>query len=176
MSWLTNNKDVVGIGLALIGLLVTAYTVRLARSAQRRDGFMRIHEALLAPDVQEGRRLLFGIGSLDDVPAGDSREHQLINRSLAMYDTLGYYVRQHHIDRRAALDVWHHSLREVTSPARVFCDARKSARGSGSHPFPDLEWLLAEASSYRARRDCCTAATPTASPTIGSVPNKRTHD
>lgn len=37
-TWLANNKDSIGIALALVGLVVTAYTVRTARAgaAQRR--------------------------------------------------------------------------------------------------------------------------------------------
>lgn len=154
-TWLTNNKDIIGIALALIGLAVTAYTVLIARAAQRRDAFMRIHEVLLQPEIQEGRRLLFQIGSHDDVPKRDSTSYQMINRSLAMYDTLGHYIRRGDVDRRRAMDVWHHSLRDITAPAEIFIHARESSHRSGWLAWPWLRWLLAEAASYRSKESCC---------------------
>ena len=75
-TWLTNNKDIIGIALAVIGLAVTAYTVATARTSQRRDAFMRMHEVLLLPEIQEGRRLLYQVDAIDDVPSQDTIEYQ----------------------------------------------------------------------------------------------------
>lgn len=154
-TWLANNKDSIGIALALVGLLVTAYTVRTARAVQRRDAFMRIHEVLLQPDIQEGRRLLFQIRSQEDVPPPDTEAYRMINRSLALYDTLGQYIRCGQVDRRQAMDAWHHSLRDIAEPARIFIENRESAHRSRWQAWPWLRSLLKESETYRSRAGCC---------------------
>jgi hypothetical protein len=156
-TWLTNNKDIIGIALAVIGLAVTAYTVATARTSQRRDAFMRMHEVLLLPEIQEGRRLLYQVEAIDDVPSQNTIEYQKINRALAIFDTLGHYVRRGHVDRREALELWHHSLVDLKLPAETFIQARKLKHRSEWTPWPRLRWLMSEAATYRSNEDCCKA-------------------
>lgn len=154
-AWISENKDLIGISLALIGLLVTAYTVRTARSSQRRDAFMRIHETLLQPEIQEGRRLLFEVKEQKDIPGSSTVEYQKINRSLAMYDTLGHYIEGGFVERKHALEIWHHSIRDLRQPAEIFISFRAASHRSNWTPWPYLRHLFDDAATYRSTQDCC---------------------
>jgi len=156
INWLDDNKDLLGLTLAVLGLLVTAYTVLIARRSQRRDAFMRIHETLLQPEIQEGRRLLFNISRLEDVPALGTSEYHLINRALAMYDTLGHYVAQGYVSERHVLDVWHHSIRDIRAPAELFIAVRAARHRTSWKPWPYLRKLFDKAAAFRSIEDCCT--------------------
>jgi hypothetical protein len=120
---------------------------------------MRLHEALLLPEIQEGRRLLYQVDAVEQVPSHDTIEYQKINRSLALFDTLGYYVQRRHVDRREVLELWHHSLLDLKEPAELFVQARRSKHRSEWMPWPRLRWLLVEGAAYRSKADCCKPVT-----------------
>jgi hypothetical protein len=150
--WLTHYKDLITLAISITAMSLTTYTVIQTRRQRRADTFIRLHELLIQPDVQRGRRLLFEAAEGKPMPASGTVEWDEINRSLALYDTLGLYVAHHFVDRETTLDVWHHSLRAIREPAEHFIAQRQSRW----RPWPHLSRLFEAAASHRSRLACCS--------------------
>jgi hypothetical protein len=155
LIWLAENRDSLAVALSLLGIALASYTFWSGRRARREDNLIRIHEQLLTPEVQEGRRRLFAAFDQGAVPLPDSQEYHQINRALAFYDTLGYYIQARLVDRKAALDLWHHPIRDIGEPADFFVEARASTHRSNWQPWPHLRKLIQQATAYETELDCC---------------------
>lgn len=114
----------ISLAVALLALTINGASFRDRRRQDRRDLFLKMHERLVEPEIQEGRRLLFELVHTD-ADAGRLRVnepnlYQLINRSLAMFDILAMYVERGYIDRDVALSEWGHSLARTFRQAEPF--------------------------------------------------------
>ncbi|WP_037864968.1 hypothetical protein, partial [Streptomyces sp. NRRL S-340] len=71
-----------------------------SRRKDKRDLFLRMHEQLVSPDKQRGRRLIYDMAatgrSVDDLTAD---EYEAINNALAYLDVLGVYYNNRYIRR-----------------------------------------------------------------------------
>lgn len=117
-------------GLALVvsagALVLGAINFRRARQLDKRDLFLRMHEALLEPSVVAGRRALYELKDKASAAALGRQEQSLTNvyRALAMFDVLALYVENGWIDEDTVLDEWGNSLRRSIEPAEHFIEAR----------------------------------------------------
>lgn len=120
--------DYIPLALSGLALLVSAVTYRDRRRQDRRDLFLRVHERLVDPDIQHGRRLLYErVDSVSD--AAHLREHevevyQLINRAVAMFDIFAMYVQRGYINRDVALEEWGHAFARFFTRAEPLIEDR----------------------------------------------------
>lgn len=163
MRWVGDNKDLLALILAVVGVTVSLVTVRLSIRQARLNAYTRIHELLVSPEVAKGRRLLFLASAANTLPDPGDPGWDEINQSLAMYDTLGVYVGNRIVSRKLVLESWHHPLNDIRGPALAFLEHRRGYRVR--NPWPSLRVLLDEAARYRSKAGCCT---PTHGQSAGS--------
>lgn len=154
MEWVNTYKDLLGVVIATLAVGLSLSTVLVQRSQQRRDAYRYMHEQLISPEIQQGRRLLFDAGRSQQLPDDHSENFYLMNRAVGMYDTLGLYVRRKVVPRRWVLEVWHHSIRDSRAGAELLAAHRRTVHHSWS-PWPHLWYLLGQAERYRSRLPCC---------------------
>ncbi len=137
--------------VALIAVALTTYTVIQARRTQRTDAFLRLHELMIQPDAQRGRRRLFqAANGVTAMPRPGTVESGEMNRALALYDTLGMYIEHRIVDPESALDAWV-NLRNIKEPANRFIDERQTTY----RLWPHLSRLFDRAEAHHPRRPCC---------------------
>ncbi|MEV4540819.1 hypothetical protein [Micromonospora echinaurantiaca] len=103
MQWVNTYKDLLGVVIATLAVALSLSTVLVQRAQQRRDAYRYMHEQLISPELQQGRRLLFDAGRSGQLPDDRSQDFYLMNRAVGMYDTLGLYVRRKVVPRRWVL-------------------------------------------------------------------------
>src|SRR4051812_49277044 len=98
----------------MAALLFGFASFSLTWAKDRRQLFLTMHERMIEPDLQAGRRLvIYSVNSIDDVEAIQERspdDYQLIVRAMAMADILGLYIRRKYISRSHAFYEWAHTL------------------------------------------------------------------
>jgi hypothetical protein len=135
-----NAVSWISLAIALIALGLNGMTFRDRRRQDRRDLFLKLHERLIDPEVQRGRRLLYErVHSPAD--AARLREHapdeyELVNRSLAMFEVFAMYVERGYIDRAIALQEWGRTIARAYDRAEHFLDDR--AQHQTWKPWPNL--------------------------------------
>lgn len=90
-------KDLSQVALAAAALVLSLVALIVSARKSKRDAFLGIHDKLTALDIQEGRKILFNkVNSPEDaaelMKAENSDEYDKVNRAMAMYDVLGFYV------------------------------------------------------------------------------------
>jgi hypothetical protein len=159
IDWLMDNKDLLAVGLALLGIILALYTAGTNRHQRRRDALYRIHELLTSSDQQRGRRLLYDAARTGRFPALDSEDFATMNRAIVTLDAVGLYVRRRIVPRRWVLDVWHHPFADIRPAAEAFIAHRSSRHvNTGWRAGTDMEDLLDQAARFRTRRRCCTGS------------------
>lgn len=153
-DWLSNNTDLVALLLAVLGLALGLFTVWLSVHQSRLNAYTRMHEMLISPETARGRRILFLAHAQQQLPEPGDADWDTINQSLAMYDTLGVYMRRKIISVPLAMSAWFHPLCAIHGPADAWVEHR-AAHGV-RNPWPSLTWLLDEAERYHAKQGCCT--------------------
>ncbi len=158
--WFTEYKDLLTVGVAVLGVGLALYGVLTNRGQRRRDALYRVHDLLTSTDQQRGRRLLFEAARTGQFPDLDSDEYATMNRAIATLDAVGLYVRRRIVPRRWLLDIWHHPFADIRPAAYAFIAYRRSVNNTGWRGGQGLEDLLDQASRYRTRRACCTGFEP----------------
>jgi hypothetical protein len=104
---------IVSLVISLAALSVSVVTLLTKQRQDRRDLFLKMHERLVDPDLQQGRRILRErIKSVEDAQAmrkEDQVSYQLVGRALAMFDILGGYVLRKYVDEELVLEEWGHT-------------------------------------------------------------------
>jgi hypothetical protein len=148
-EWATvRNISTVFAVLASAGALALGFVnFRRARRLDKRDLFLRIHEALLAPEVVAGRRALYSITDQAQAAALVYQEEVLtqVYRALAMFDVLALYAENGWIDEKTVLDEWGNSLARSVTPADHFIKARYDS--IQWHSWPHYRLLAQKASA-----------------------------
>jgi hypothetical protein len=161
MDWFERTKDLIGITIALLAVLLSVATVLTQRAQQRHHAFQQIHEALMAPEHQRGRWMLWEIAKSGQFPPTDSDDFYLINRTLGTLDNLSLYVQRGVVPRQWVVDVWHHPLQSMEKAVLTLMDQRAAALGW--RPWPHLSRFLAEVHDYRSPDlPCCQFTLPPA--------------
>jgi hypothetical protein len=91
---------------AIPAFIVSAAAFGFTRYTDRRNLLLRIHELLLDLPIQRGRRLVHRVAAADGWDDLDENERELINRALAMFDVLGFYVAKRYVEFDDANDLW----------------------------------------------------------------------
>ncbi|MFL6108973.1 MAG: hypothetical protein ACJ72L_18590 [Marmoricola sp.] len=121
------------LSIALLALAINGWTFVDRRRIDRRDLFMKLHEAMLEPDLQRGRMILYrqcGSKQAVEKMAVDGIESFLLaNRALAMFDLMARYVETGHIDREDAMEEWAYSTSNLYVKAEHFLAYRSAEAG-----------------------------------------------
>lgn len=162
VKFLTDNKDVLAFGVSIVALALSLFTswwtLRTTREIARESAahnrdlaqnatYQRIHELLVDPKAAAGRRQLFLAARNKKYPKLGEDAWDEINYSLALYDTLGGYVRRDQVDEDVVLDAWHHPLENIATPVREFMAHRRSE--GVNQPWAHLLDLLKKAETHR---------------------------
>lgn len=124
----TEFKDWAQVAAALvtgIALLFTAATFRFAAAKNKRDLFVKLHESLIEPEVQDGRRILARTKRYADVVFMKSSDRKAVNRALSLYETLAIYVLNGNVYEKEALRVWDWPIWNMRQRIGWFVDARE---------------------------------------------------
>jgi hypothetical protein len=121
----------IGISIAGLALSGTALYVSLRRDKVQR--LIAIHEKLIDPEIQAGRRILYAAGEdgrIKDLDSTkDANEWDSVNRSIAMFDVFGFYREKAWIPPEDAMALWRDALRQFGPPARAFIARRTEVEG-----------------------------------------------
>jgi len=163
MDWFERSKDLIGITIALIAVVLSVVTVLIQRAQQRHHAFQQIHETLMTPEHQRGRWMMWDIAVTGRFPPVGSDDFYLINRALGTLDNLGMYAWRGVVPRRWVFEVWHHPIQAMEKAVVELMDRR--ATDLGWRPWPHLSWLVGELHGYRSPDlPCCLAPPPALSP------------
>jgi hypothetical protein len=161
-GWWSQNKDLLAFAVSLIALGLSVWSTRktvargeastrasLERSEAmaRTSTFQRMHEMLVDPKAARGRRLLFLAHKNGNFPALGEQRWDEINYALALYDTLGGYVKNGQVDEDLVLTAWHHPLVNIAEPVRAFMAHREA--NDVRQPWAYLHDLLRRAALQR---------------------------
>ncbi|MEU6090950.1 hypothetical protein ABZ865_30025 [Streptomyces sp. NPDC047085] len=117
--------QITGLVVSIVALLVSGAAVRYTTRTDRRDVFLRLHETLISPELQRGRRVLFDLyrrqGAVDDL---SQQDYELANRALANLDVAAYYCEKKYVSERDFLDLWAPTLGRLKYAAASFIDHR----------------------------------------------------
>lgn len=155
MRWFSDNKDLVGIALAFVAIVVSLVTVLISRRQQQANNFLAVQELMLTPELQRGRILLYRAGITGEVPSTESADYYLMVRALAVFDLMGSYVRRGIIKRRWVLEYWHPRLQSLRPGYEAMHLDRQEAYPYRVHDRPDLLELMERAERYVCHRVCC---------------------
>jgi hypothetical protein len=146
LDWFAANKDLIALLISLLALVIGLATVLIAVRQARLDTYARMHEALVQHTAAHGRKLLFLAWKDDQFPNTQEEDWDQINHSLALYDTLGTYVRRRLVPRRLVLAAWHKQLLAIEKAAEAFQQHRRSL--GISQPWVGLGYLFQKALRY----------------------------
>lgn len=146
--------DFLSLIIATLAVVLSLITVALQRQQQRREAYRGIYEVLMSEQLQRGRWLISQISRPEDLPRDRSPDSYLIYRTLGWFDTLAMYHQWRVVPRSWVMEVWHHSLRDISPGAKVMLNDR-SKRGQDYVPWQHLWPLLDDAAHYKSRGLCC---------------------
>jgi hypothetical protein len=147
------QEDLISIALATIAIGLSFATALSNRRLRREQAFLRIHEMLITPDLQAGRKLLFEHAERGSFPDNATDDWKMINHAVSAYNTLAMYIAHGIIPKTLALAHWHHPLRDVKHAAELFRDEREQQYDR--RPFAYLDDLLEQAIRHRSGLRCC---------------------
>jgi hypothetical protein len=88
VTWFVSNKDIVGLSIALLAIVVSLTTVLLSRRQQQASSFLAVQELMLSNELQRGRLLIYSAGISGKLPSFDSDDFKLMIRALAVFDLM----------------------------------------------------------------------------------------
>jgi hypothetical protein len=146
LGWVASNKDLIALLISLLALVIGLATVLIAVRQARLDTYARMHEALVQHTAAHGRKLLFLAWKDGRFPGTADADWDQINHALALYDTLGTYVRRRLVPRRLVLAAWYKQLLAIEKAAAAFQEHRRKL--GISQPWVGLGYLFVKASKY----------------------------
>ena len=124
--------------LSVAALLFSAFVFFYNRRSSKRELLLRIHEQLLAPERQHGRRVLFEMVERAETPhdlkADDFRD---ANHALSLLGMLGFIYCKRYIPRHDVLDLWALTATRVVDAAEKsgFLALRDAQNGAPIWPY-----------------------------------------
>jgi hypothetical protein len=130
--------------------VVSAAAFGFTRYTDRRNLLLRIHELLLDLQNQRGRRLLHLVAAADDSDDLNEENRELINRALAMFDVLGFYVARRYVKFDDAHDLWGPAAILAWERAAPYIQDRRAAEQRPVWPY--FERFAEDARRHRNRQ------------------------
>jgi hypothetical protein len=115
------------------------------RRLDKRDLLLKLHEVLISPELQAGRRLLFNL----DRPVSELSEadYASANRALATLDVAGYYCAKKYVREDDFLELWDAALSKLQVKAAPFLDHRDAEKADGIPVWPHYRRIAARATA-----------------------------
>lgn len=135
--------------IGTVAVLVALGTYAFNWAKTRKELFLKIHEQLMALELQEGRRLLHKLVDPSQAELGidpESADYQKINRAVAMFDVMGMYAYLGYIPKSWVLEEWGRTLDHAKAKILFFAQKRNAAVGL----WPHLRRLLNDAETWAA--------------------------
>ncbi|MFJ3661695.1 hypothetical protein ACIPPM_14685 [Streptomyces sp. NPDC090119] len=156
--------------ISVVAVVISVLSLYVARRKDRRDALLKLHESLISPELQEGRRALFrmrerGVG-VEELSAED---YAVVNRAFAAFDVVGLYCHKGYVSERDVLELWAVPLVRMKYAGRTFLEYR-DAQVAGIPTWPRYRSLADRAEAYLRGRGVDVARLTGPAP---SVPESR---
>jgi hypothetical protein len=143
--------EIAPIVLSFIAIGLSLFVFMEGRRRYKRELFLKIHEIMISEDSYRGRQLLlsreFDDASIEGLPSGERAD---ISRTLALYDTLGLYLRRNHLVEDDVRSMWGDPARRAWRAAQPF--VKRRARQAPDQPaYPHFQYLAGRFESPRER-------------------------
>ncbi|QBJ92227.1 hypothetical protein D0Z67_19310 [Streptomyces seoulensis] len=157
--------------ISVAAVVISVLSLYVARLKDRRDALLKLHESLITPELQHGRRAVFlmqerGVG----VEELSGEEYAVINRALAAFDVVGLYCHKGYVNEKDVLELWAVPLVRLKYAGAVFL-AYRDGQTAGLPIWPRFRSLADRAEAYLRARGVDVA--PLTGPVPG-VPESRT--
>lgn len=121
------------------------------RWRDKRDLFLKLHEQLVAAELQKGRRLLYEMAAQQrDMADLSDDEYLTINHTLAAFNVLGIYYQRRYVSRKDVLTLWALPLVRTFAAAQPFLEHRDAHQGVPV--WPQFRSLYNDAHGYIRRQ------------------------
>ena len=121
--------------IAGLAFAVAVLTYRFNGRKSKTDLFTSMHDKLIDPDVQRGRKILNDkVKHIGNVHLLKEDEFECVNRSLALYDTLAMYSRRGNVIEADVLETWGKAMHRRSGKIRAFIGYRASVDDYESWP------------------------------------------
>ncbi|WP_405617730.1 hypothetical protein OG292_27200 [Streptomyces sp. NBC_01511] len=142
-----NSSAVVISGVAL---LISLYSLLRSVRNDRRDVSLKLHESLIDPKLQSGRKVLHEMrGGVESLTP---EQYELANRALATLDVAGFYCKKKYVNEEDFLDLWAPALVTLKRAAGPFLAHRDSHTPSATPVWPHYRRLAERAEEHLRRR------------------------
>jgi hypothetical protein len=140
---------VVPIAISILALALSSLVFVDSRRRHRRDLFLNIHEVMISADQYRGRQLLLaGSHDQNSIERLPDEVRANVSRAIAMYDTLGLYMKRGYLVEKDVFDMWGFPARRAWRAAEPFVERRRNAaRGQPAYPY--FRYLAERAESQR---------------------------
>ena len=137
--------DVAPIVLSCIAIGLSLFVFVEGRRRHKRDLFLKIHETMINEDSYRGRQLLLS-RAFDEatIAALTPGERADISRCLALYDTLGLYLRRKHLIEDDVVSMWGDPALRAWQAAQPFVE-RRARQSRGQSAYPHFRYLASRA-------------------------------
>lgn len=124
--------------LSIAALLFSAFVFVYNRRSSKRELLLRMHEQLLSPERQHGRRVLFELVERNQTPENLTvEEFRDANHALSLLGMLGFIYCKRYIPRQDVLDLWALTTMRVVDAAEKsgFLALRDAQNGAPIWPY-----------------------------------------
>jgi hypothetical protein len=136
------------LGISILAVVISFASLYLGHRRYKRDTLLKLHEALIDTDLQEGRRIIFELykvsGDVEDLSEADRAS---ANRALSFFDVAGTYCYKRYVNRKAFIELWAPPLVRMKYAAETFIAYRDSF-WPGTPAWPYYRRLTNDAEAY----------------------------
>ncbi|MEU6841544.1 hypothetical protein ABZ930_06670 [Streptomyces sp. NPDC046716] len=134
------------VGISAVALLISLYSIFRSVRNDRRDIFLRLHESLIDPQLQAGRRVLHEMrGGVESLTP---EQYELANRALAALDVAGFYCSKNYVREKDFLELWAPTLAALKRSAGPFVAHRDAQRPRAFPSWPHYRRLTDRCEEY----------------------------
>lgn len=142
-----NTAEWIAAVAALLALLISVSAFRIARRSARRQQFIRLHELLVSPESQKGRRILHATaksaGRITFLWQFRPNDFDLMNRAVSLFHTLAIYTRRGYVPVDFSKDQWAQNVRRSWSRIETYIRWRHD-RFADAELWTDMIWFAGE--------------------------------
>lgn len=122
--------------LAGLAFVIALATYRFTWMKSQNDLFGVMHDRLLSPEVQTARKFLSNATKeqVGDLFLPGNRQHEIINHTLALYETFSMYAEKRLVNPALYEEMWGQNLRSRRQTILWFLEFRKDKDGFESWP------------------------------------------
>lgn len=141
--------SVVSAAAASGALVMVAWQIRLQTKQLRFEALTRLHDLLISVQMHNDLRLIYATQASALAAPSSPETLQALERVLAMYDMIGFRVREGVLPKDSVLKTEWTVLLRLWAQSKAFVVAERQRRGV---PYKDdFEWLVNEAKTYKSR-------------------------